>query len=162
MWYPPPYEREIWHYQHANIDQIKYNIEQFPWETSFRNFRINEIVCLTKLSKIFSQITFPEKNLLAMIDTPWINNEIKQLIQEIINIYRSYTLSNKNAQIFEKVKYLQKQLKRLTESKKERSCLHISKKLMDPMTSAKNLLVNIEIVTKQRKKSLYTSSLSSE
>ena len=21
--YPPPYEREIWHYQHANIDQIK-------------------------------------------------------------------------------------------------------------------------------------------
>ena len=69
MWYPPPYEREIWHYQHANIDQIKYNIEQFPWETSFRNFRINEIVYLTKLSKIFSQITFPEKNLLAMIET---------------------------------------------------------------------------------------------
>ena len=23
VWYPPPYEREIWYYQHANIDQIK-------------------------------------------------------------------------------------------------------------------------------------------
>ena len=23
MWYPPPYEHEIWHYQHAIIDQIK-------------------------------------------------------------------------------------------------------------------------------------------
>ena len=31
VWYPPPYEREILHYQHANIDQIKRAIEQFPW-----------------------------------------------------------------------------------------------------------------------------------
>ena len=30
VWYPPPYEREIWHYQHANFDQIKAAIEQFP------------------------------------------------------------------------------------------------------------------------------------
>ena len=46
VWYPPPYGREIWHYQHANIDQIKRAIEQFPWEKSFRNLRINEMVHL--------------------------------------------------------------------------------------------------------------------
>ena len=28
--YPPPYEREIWHYQKANTDQIRKAIEQFP------------------------------------------------------------------------------------------------------------------------------------
>ena len=39
--------------------------------------------------------------------------------------------------MFEKVKYLQNQLKLLTESNKERYYLRISKKLMDPMTSAK-------------------------
>ena len=39
-------------------------------------------------------------------DPPWINNKIKQLIQEINNAYRIYILSNKNPQIFEKVKYL--------------------------------------------------------
>ena len=39
-------------------------------------------------------------------DPPWINNKIKQLIQEINNTYRIYILSNKNPQIFEKVKYL--------------------------------------------------------
>ena len=70
-------------------------------------------------------------------DPPWIKNKIKQLIQEINNTYRSYILSNKNPQIFEKVKYLQNQLKFLTESIKERYCLRISKKLKDPMTSAK-------------------------
>ena len=70
-------------------------------------------------------------------DPPWINNKIKQLIQEINNTYRIYILSNKNPQIFEKVNYLQNQLKLLTESNKERYYLRISKKLMDPMTSAK-------------------------
>ena len=61
---------------------------------------------------------------------------IKQLIQEVNNSYRSYILSNKNLQIFQQVKY-QNQLKLLTESKKVRYYLRISKKLMDPMTSAK-------------------------
>ena len=46
VWYSPPYEREIWHYQHVNIDQIKRAIEQFPWKKSFRNLRINEMVHL--------------------------------------------------------------------------------------------------------------------
>ena len=46
VWYPPPYEREIWHYQYANIDQIKRAIEKFPWEKSFRNLCINEMVHL--------------------------------------------------------------------------------------------------------------------
>ena len=31
VWHPPPYERKIWNYQHANIDQTKGAIEQFPW-----------------------------------------------------------------------------------------------------------------------------------
>ena len=70
-------------------------------------------------------------------DTPWINSKIKQLIQEIDNTYRIYILINKNYQIFDKVNYLQNQLKVLSESNKERYYLRISKKLMDPMTSAK-------------------------
>ena len=44
--------------------------------------------------------------------------------------YRIYILSNKSPQIFEKVKYLQNQLKLLTESNKERYHLRISKKLI--------------------------------
>ena len=58
MWYPPPYEFEA--YRDANVDQIKRAIKQFPSEKSFSNLRINEIV---------SEITFPMKQLLAMIQT---------------------------------------------------------------------------------------------
>ena len=139
MWYPPPNERDIWHYQNANMDQIERAIEQFPWEKSFRNLRINEMVHLFNktIKNILSNYIPHETITCDDRDPPWINSKIKQLIQEINNTYRIYILSNKNPQIFEKVNYLQNQLKLLTESNKERYYLRISKKLMDPMTSAK-------------------------
>ena len=75
----------------------------------------------TKLSKMFSQITFLMKQLLVMIDTHLgLTTKIKQLIEVVNNTYTIYILSNKNPQIFEKVNYLQNQLKLLTESNKER------------------------------------------
>ena len=40
-------------------------------------------------------------------DRPWINNNIKHLIQEKSNAYRSYTLRDKNPQMFNRVKSLQ-------------------------------------------------------
>ena len=76
-------------------------------------------------------------------DSPWLNNKIKQLIQEKNGTYRSYIWIKKNPEIFKKVNYLQNQLKLLTESNKERHYLCISKKLMDPMTSAKTYLKSL-------------------
>ena len=70
-------------------------------------------------------------------DPPWINNNIKQLIQEKNDTYRIYILNDKNPQIFQKVKYLQTQLKNLIEHSQEKYYLRISKKLMNPMTSLK-------------------------
>ena len=49
----------------------------------------------------------------------------------------SHILSNENPLMFNKMKYLQNQLKLLTESNREIFCLHSSKKLVDPMTSGK-------------------------
>ena len=71
-------------------------------------------------------------------DPSWITNKFKQLIQEINSTYGSNILCDKNPQILKKVKYLQKKLKLLTESNKEKYYLRISKKLMESMTSAKN------------------------
>ena len=42
--YPPPYEREVWHYQKANVDQIRQAISQFPWDNGFANINVNEQV----------------------------------------------------------------------------------------------------------------------
>ena len=58
-------------------------------------------------------------------DPLWINNNIKQLIQEKNDIYRIYILNDKNPQIFQKVKYLQTQLKNLIEHSQEKYYLRI-------------------------------------
>ena len=41
VYYPLPYEREIWNYQRANVGQIQRAIEQFSREKWYRNLYIN-------------------------------------------------------------------------------------------------------------------------
>ena len=35
IFYPPPYERHIWHYKHANADMISKAIQGFDWDKAF-------------------------------------------------------------------------------------------------------------------------------
>ena len=44
--YPPPYERDVWHYQKVNVDQIKQAISEFPSGNRFANINVNEQVQL--------------------------------------------------------------------------------------------------------------------
>ena len=44
IYYPPPYERVVWHYKHANMDHIRKPICGFNWERSFANKDVNEMV----------------------------------------------------------------------------------------------------------------------
>ena len=139
MFHPPPYEREIWHHQRADVDQIQQAIEQFSWEKSFRNLNVNEMVPIfnKNIKNILSNYIPHESITCDDNDPPWFNKNIKQLIQEKNNRYKSYILSNKNPQIFENVKSLQNQLKCSTEGSKKKYYLRISKTLMDSVTSAK-------------------------
>ena len=36
VYYPPPYEREIWHYNQANTDHIRKAVDLFPWKKSIK------------------------------------------------------------------------------------------------------------------------------
>ena len=101
VFYTPPYEREIWHYQRANVDLIQRTIEQFSWKKSFRNLNINEIVFLFNktIKNIFSNFIPHETVTCEDRDPPWINNNIKQLIQEKNDTYTIYILNDKNPQI---------------------------------------------------------------
>ena len=137
--YPPPYEREIWHYQRANVDQIQRAIEQFSWGKLFRKLNINEMVSLfnRSIKNILSNYIPHETVICDDKVSPWFNNNIKQLIQENNKTYKSYILSDENPPIFDRVKSLQNQLQYLIEVNKEKYYLRVSKKLMDPVTSAK-------------------------
>ena len=41
---PPPYEREVWHFQKADINLIRRAMNEFKWERAFFNLNINETV----------------------------------------------------------------------------------------------------------------------
>ena len=44
--YPPPYKREIWHYDQANVDHVRKAVHLFPWEKILRNLNINDRIFL--------------------------------------------------------------------------------------------------------------------
>ena len=82
--YPQPYEHEIWHYQHENVGQIYRVTEQFSREKLFRNQSIDEMDSLFNrtIKNILSNY-IPHKTIICDDkDPPWINNNIKHLIQE--------------------------------------------------------------------------------
>ena len=56
--FPPPYEREVWHFKKANIDHRK-AINDFEWEKSFQNTNVNYMAHLfyIELSKIYYVIS---------------------------------------------------------------------------------------------------------
>ena len=46
FFYPPPYEREVWHYKLANSDCIQRAIKNFDLEKAFFNVDVNKKVVL--------------------------------------------------------------------------------------------------------------------
>ena len=43
---PHPYEWEVWHYQKANVDQIRHTISEFAWNNRFVNISVYDQVQL--------------------------------------------------------------------------------------------------------------------
>ena len=78
--YPPPYEREVWHFERAITDHIKRAINGLPWERSFANLDINDKVRLFNktIRNILSNFIPHETITFDGRDPPWINSQVKQ------------------------------------------------------------------------------------
>ena len=137
--YPPPCEREIWHYQKANTDQIRKAIEQFSSDRSFKNLDVNEMVFSFNrtIKNILSNYIQHEIIICDDRDPPWINNRVKELINDKNDTFQCYRHNNKDPKLFNKVEYLQNELKSLIEANKEKYYSRISKRMMNPLTSTK-------------------------
>ena len=44
VFYPPPYERTVWHFSQANSDHIKRAVDLFDWESALIDSNVNEQV----------------------------------------------------------------------------------------------------------------------
>ena len=108
--YPPPQEREIWHYQKVNIDLIKCAINSFDWEKAFCNIDVDKMVSIFNQTFINILCNFiPHETVLNDRDPPWMNKQIKKLIHEKKNIFNCFHRNNNTKQLLDRWKDLQTQ-----------------------------------------------------
>ena len=140
IYYPPLYEREIWHYQKANIENIRKEIDQFPWAMRFTNIDVNEKLNLfNKSIKDIIRNYIPHETITCGDrDPPWINKDIKELIHEKNQAYKSYRQNKYNIFSVHQFELLQSKLNSLIEKSKSNYYARLSKKISYPMTSSKS------------------------
>ena len=147
IYYSPPYEEEIWHYQKANIEKIRKAIDRFLWAMRFTNIDVNEKVNLFNktIKNIIKTYILKTKNYIpheTIIcddrDLPWINKDIKELIHEKNQDYKSCRQNKKNIFSVHQFEFLQSKLNSLIEKSKSNYYARLSKKISDPITSPKS------------------------
>ena len=137
IYYPPPYEREIWHYEKANVDHIRRSINEFSWERCFANIsENNKVHMFNKTTKKIMSNYIPHETIICDDrDPPWINKDIKKLILDKNHAYKSYICNDKS--FFNQFQFLQTRLNSLIEESKNQYYTRLSHKLLDPKTSQK-------------------------
>ena len=122
IFYPRPYERNVWYYERANTELIRRTIDQFDWLRVLPNVNVDEKVhFFTKTLLNIIQNFIPRKTFICdERDPPWINKEIKKWMYEKNLAFKSYCFSNRNMFLLEKFKTLQYQLYISIEESKEK------------------------------------------
>ena len=70
-------------------------------------------------------------------DPPWINKNIKNLINDKNHAYQSFSQNGNNSSTSQNFQFLQSRLNSLIEKSEHKYYAHVSKKLLDPATSPK-------------------------
>ena len=142
VFYPPPYERHIWHYEHANVDMTSRAIEGFDWNKAFSGKNIDEkaSILTQTILNIVSNFISNEIITIGDRDPPWINNKIKYLIKNKTEYFKNFFNPN-NAASIRHFRQMQVSLKRNIEISKERYYFKLSAKL----TNNKSILNAIEL-----------------
>ena len=92
--YPPPYERSVWDYKKAHIDNIKNTIESVNLEFLLNNKTANrQVAIFNETNKHFFFNFVPKK--LATFNghvPPWMNDFVNNNIKWKRHIYKTYKI----------------------------------------------------------------------
>ena len=113
--YPPPYAREIWHYQDSNIDLIRRSINEFDWDRAFANKNVDEKVLIFNKTvlNVFSNFIPHEVIVCDDKDPPWFNGKVKTLLNETLRTYDAYRKNSNNILLHNNLRSLQQRLRDL-------------------------------------------------
>ena len=131
--YPPPYFREVRHYQDAYTNLVRRAIDMFDLfdrDGAIANINVNEkLFILDKtILNILSNFIPLETLTVDEKDPRWFTKKIKNLIKEKINVYKSYqgSKNNNKLQFLRKIKVLQEDLHNAVEVSKLNSYSRIT------------------------------------
>ena len=130
VFYPPPYERHIWHYEHANVNMISRAIEGFGWNKAFSGKNIDEKASILTQTILNIMSNFIPNEIITIDgrDPPWTNKKIKYLIKNKTEYFKNFFNPN-NATSIRHFQQMQGSLQRNIEISKERYYSKLSAKL---------------------------------
>ena len=81
--YPPPYTREVWHYQDFNVHLIRRSINEFNWDRAFANKHVEEKVLIFNKTVLNDLSNFMPHEVIVCDDKDrqWFNGKIKSLMK---------------------------------------------------------------------------------
>ena len=150
--YPPPFTREVWHYQDSNVDLIRRSINEFDWDRAFANKHVDEKVLIFNKTvlNVLSNFIPHEVKVCDDKDTPWFNVKIKSLINEKLRTYNAYRKNIGNSQLRKNLSSLQQRLRDLIDSK-QKSVLRLTQKLNTIQKSTKAYWALLKFFLNNRK-----------
>ena len=78
VYYPPPYERTIFHYSQANVYHIQQAINLFDWENAFLNTDVDaQVFIISNTLKILNKYLLYETKICDERDLLWMSIKIK-------------------------------------------------------------------------------------
>ena len=139
IFFPPPYERKIWHYGNSNIEAIRSSLNNIDWDRLFTNANVNRLVeifnnCITNVFNNYiphETITIDDK------DPPWLTPRIKKKISDKNTLYKEYLQNGKSQIDFNKVHDACNLINELIVENKKSYYNRIIRKLSNPKTSSK-------------------------
>ena len=142
VFYPLPYEPEMWHYKLANSDSIQRSIKGFDWEKTFLNVDVNEKALLFNETILNIICSFIPHEIVTCEDRdqPWMTRFIKKAIKDKNLFYQcfvkntDFTNNHSNLEVFCS---LQNNLTITIETAKQQYFAKIAKKLSNLNISSK-------------------------
>ena len=136
---PPPYERHIWHYNKANIDEIRRAIFLFDWDNAFRDNSVDRQVEIFNrtLINIFKNYTPNEMITIDEKDPPWLTNFIKSKILEKNTLYNNFILNGSKNEDYHLVLSATNNINKLINNSKCNYYSRLSSKLSNSKTHPK-------------------------
>ena len=139
VYFPPPYNRDVWHYKDAQINMIRQSIARFDWKNAFGNLSINDQVELfnTTMFNIFRNFIPHETIKCKSKDPPWINKHIKIALRRKNRIYRKYISGGQKKEDETILIEVTESVSNLISTSKDSYFKKMGQKLNDPLTSPK-------------------------